>query len=36
MKKIYNKRGITLVALVITTILSYDEIIKFSNTKVSS
>ena len=37
--KIKNKRnnlrenGITLIALVVTTIFSYDEIIKFSNSK---
>ena len=35
MKKIRNKkeRGITLIALVITTILSYDENVKSSNNK---
>lgn len=31
--KIKNKSGITLVALIITTIFSYDEMIKFSNNK---
>ena len=35
MKKIRNKkdRGITLIALVVTTIFSYDENVKFSNNK---
>ena len=34
MKKfLKSKKGITLVALVITTLFSYDEIIKFSNNK---
>ncbi len=28
-----EQKGITLVALVITTIFSYDEMIKFSNSK---
>ena len=28
-----REKGITLIALVITTIFSYDEIIKFSNSK---
>ena len=28
-----QKKGITLIALVITTIFSYDKIIKFSNSK---
>ena len=28
-----KERGITLIALVITTIFSYDEILKFSNNK---
>ena len=28
-----SKKGITLVALVVTTIFSYDEILKFSNNK---
>ena len=28
-----QEKGITLIALVITTIFSYDEIIKFSNSK---
>lgn len=28
-----KNQGITLVALIITTIFSYDEIIKFSNSK---
>ena len=28
-----NERGITLVALVITILFSYDEMIKFSNSK---
>jgi hypothetical protein len=31
--KIKNNSGITLVALIITTIFSYDEMIKFSNNK---
>ena len=33
MKKIVNEKGITLVALVITTIFCYDEFIKASNNK---
>lgn len=33
MKKIKEKSGITLIALVITTIFSYDENIKSSNNK---
>ena len=34
MEKIIQKeKGITLIALIITTIFSYDEIIKFSNSK---
>ena len=37
MKNNYNiqkgRKGITLIALVITTIFSYDEILKFSNNK---
>jgi len=28
-----NERGITLIALVITILFSYDEMIKFSNSK---
>ena len=31
--KIKNKSGITLIALIITSIFSYDEMIKFSNNK---
>lgn len=31
--KVKNNSGITLVALIITTIFSYDEMIKFSNNK---
>ena len=34
MKKIFkNKTGITLIALIITILFSYDEMIKFSNSK---
>lgn len=33
MKRTNNPKGITLIALVITTIFSYDEFIKFSNNK---
>lgn len=35
MKQMKNKKekGVTLIALVVTTIFSYDEIIKFSNSK---
>lgn len=33
MKKTKQQKGITLVALVITTIFSYDEFIKSSNNK---
>lgn len=33
MKFIKGKRGITLIALVITTLFSYDEFIKSSNNK---
>ncbi len=29
----YNSKGITLIALIITTIFSYDEFIKSSNNK---
>ncbi len=36
MKKIRGNKGITLIALVITIIFSYDEKLKCSNTKVSS
>ena len=33
-KKLYkNNNGITLIALVITILFSYDEMIKFSNSK---
>ena len=32
-EKIKNTKGITLVALIITTIFSYDEFIKSSNNK---
>lgn len=32
-KKTRKEKGITLVALVITIIFSYDEILKFSNNK---
>ena len=32
-KELYGTRGITLVALVITTIFSYDENVKSSNNK---
>ena len=32
-KRIKQEQGITLIALVITTIFSYDEILKFSNNK---
>ena len=31
--KIKNAKGITLVALIITILFSYDEMIKFSNSK---
>ena len=33
MKKLQNKNGITLIALMITTIFSYDENVKSSNNK---
>ena len=33
MKKLKTKNGITLIALVITIIFSYDEKVKFSNNK---
>jgi len=33
MRKIKTQKGITLVALVITILFSYDEMIKFSNSK---
>ena len=33
MKKLQGKRGITLIALVITTVFSYDENVKSSNNK---
>ena len=33
MKKLKKEHGITLVALVITTIFSYDENVKLSNNK---
>ena len=33
MKKKGNNKGITLIALVVTTIFSYDEKLKFSNSK---
>lgn len=32
-KRIYNTKGITLIALVVTILFSYDEMIKFSNSK---
>lgn len=32
-RKLKNKKGITLIALVVTTIFSYDEFIKSSNNK---
>ena len=32
-KKLEEKRGITLIALVITILFSYDEKLKFSNSK---
>ena len=32
-KKDYNHKGITLIALVITILFSYDEKLKFSNSK---
>ncbi len=32
-KKVFNQRGITLIALVITILFSYDEKIKCSNSK---
>ena len=32
-KKLTNRKGITLIALVITTIFSYDENVKSSNNK---
>ena len=32
-EKIKNMKGITLVALIITIMFSYDEMIKFSNSK---
>ena len=31
--KTRNERGVTLIALVVTIIFSYDEILKFSNNK---
>ena len=33
MKKIYESRGITLIALVITILFSYYEKLKYSNSK---
>ena len=33
MRNIKEKRGITLIALVITVLFSYDEKIKYSNSK---
>ena len=33
MERLREKRGITLIALVVTIIFSYDEILKFSNNK---
>ena len=32
-KKLKNEKGITLIALVITVLFSYDEKIKYSNSK---
>ena len=32
-KRIENKQGITLIALVVTILFSYDEKLKFSNSK---
>ena len=32
-KKLKNEKGITLIALVITILFSYDEKLKFSNSK---